>query len=74
MAAIHEGPEFGVGDFVLLESIDITSFMRNLKTQVSRIIPHLWCIILSRAGMQYIWSYLELKVQTPVDRFTNVLK
>ena len=31
MAAIHEGPEYGVGDFVLLESVDISSFMENLK-------------------------------------------
>ena len=31
MAGIHEGPEFGVGDFVLLSTIDIDSFMENLK-------------------------------------------
>jgi len=31
MAGIHEGPEFGVGDFVLLSKIDIESFMENLQ-------------------------------------------
>ena len=31
MAAIHEGPEFGIGDFVLLQTVDIGSFMANLQ-------------------------------------------
>lgn len=26
-----EGPEFGVGDFVLLDNINIDQFMKNLK-------------------------------------------
>lgn len=34
--AIHEGPEFGVGDFVLLESLDIDSFMDNLQLRFSK--------------------------------------
>lgn len=31
MAAIHEGQEYGIGDFVLLESVDMASFMQNLQ-------------------------------------------
>ena len=31
---IHEGPEFGVGDFVLLDNLDISSFMANLKLRL----------------------------------------
>ena len=31
MAAIHEGTEFGIGDFVLLNTVDMESFMNNLK-------------------------------------------
>ena len=31
MAAIHEGQEFGIGDFVLLENVDMSSFMQNLQ-------------------------------------------
>ena len=31
MAAIHEGPEFGISDFVLLNTVDMESFMQNLK-------------------------------------------
>ena len=31
MAGIQEGPEFGIGDFVLLKTVDIKSFMKNLK-------------------------------------------
>ena len=27
----YEGGEFGVGDFVLLETINIEEFMKNLK-------------------------------------------
>jgi hypothetical protein len=26
-----EGPEYGVGDFVLLDNINIEEFLRNLK-------------------------------------------
>ncbi len=29
--AIQEGPEFGIGDFILLEHVDMPSFMKNLK-------------------------------------------
>lgn len=36
MAGIHEGPEFGVGDFVLLSSIDIQSFMENLQKRYQK--------------------------------------
>lgn len=28
---MHEGAEFGVGDFVLLDKLDIKSFMNNLQ-------------------------------------------
>lgn len=38
MAAIHEGPEYGIGDFVLLESVDIGSFMKNLKHRFVKIL------------------------------------
>ena len=31
MAGIQEGPEFGVGDFVLLQNLSINGFMENLK-------------------------------------------
>jgi len=31
MAGVHEGPEFGVGDFVLLSTVDMKSFMENLQ-------------------------------------------
>ena len=31
MAGVHEGPEFGVGDFVLLSSVDLQAFMENLQ-------------------------------------------
>lgn len=34
--AIHEGPEFGVGDFVLLDTVDIESFMSNLELRFSK--------------------------------------
>lgn len=36
MAGIHEGPEFGVGDFVLLSTIDIASFMDNLQKRYQK--------------------------------------
>lgn len=29
--SIHEGPEFGVGDFVLLHDLTLDAFMENLK-------------------------------------------
>ena len=29
--AIQEGPEYGIGDFILLENVDMPSFMKNLK-------------------------------------------
>ena len=31
MAGIQEGPEYGIGDFVLLKNVDIGSFMQNLE-------------------------------------------
>lgn len=31
-----EGPEFGVGDFVLLDDINLTSFMKNLKLRYEK--------------------------------------
>ncbi|ESN98581.1 hypothetical protein HELRODRAFT_192996 [Helobdella robusta] len=33
---IHEGAEFGVGDFVLLTNLDINSFMGNLKLRFQK--------------------------------------
>jgi myosin-1 len=29
--SIHEGPEFGIGDFVLLHDVTLEAFMNNLK-------------------------------------------
>ncbi len=29
--AVQEGPEYGIGDFILLEHVDMPSFMKNLK-------------------------------------------
>jgi myosin I len=31
-----EGPEYGVGDFVLLDDINLTSFMKNLKLRYEK--------------------------------------
>ncbi|XP_046369671.2 unconventional myosin-Id-like [Haliotis rufescens] len=31
MAGIHEGPEYGIGDFVLLRDLTLDAFMENLK-------------------------------------------
>ena len=31
MATVHEGSEFGVGDFVLLHDVTLDAFMSNLK-------------------------------------------
>jgi hypothetical protein len=31
MAGIHEGPEYGVGDFVLLHDVTLDAFMDNLQ-------------------------------------------
>ncbi|XP_074658993.1 unconventional myosin-Id-like [Tubulanus polymorphus] len=33
MAAIHEGPEFGVGDFCLLDDLSLNSFTSNLNVR-----------------------------------------
>lgn len=35
MAAEHEPPEFGIGDYVLLDKVDLPSFMANLKLRYS---------------------------------------
>ena len=44
MAGVHEGPEYGVGDFVLLSTIDIKSFMENLqKRSVGQLCDYSWC-------------------------------
>nr|XP_022305174.1 unconventional myosin-Id-like isoform X4 [Crassostrea virginica] len=34
--SIHEGPEFGVGDFVLLHDLTLDAFMQNLKLRYSK--------------------------------------
>ncbi|XP_048754348.1 unconventional myosin-Id-like isoform X2 [Ostrea edulis] len=34
--SIHEGPEFGVGDFVLLHDLTLDAFMENLKMRYSK--------------------------------------
>lgn len=34
--SIHEGPEFGVGDFVLLHDLTLDAFMENLKLRYSK--------------------------------------
>ncbi|PVD30004.1 hypothetical protein C0Q70_09265 [Pomacea canaliculata] len=36
MAAIHEGPEFGIGDFVLLPELTLDAFMQNLKNRFEK--------------------------------------
>ncbi|XP_012934852.1 unconventional myosin-Id [Aplysia californica] len=36
MAGIHEGPEFGVGDFVLLHELSLDAFMDNLKHRFNK--------------------------------------
>lgn len=36
MAGIHEGPEFGIGDFVLLHEVSLGSFMQNLKLRFGK--------------------------------------
>jgi hypothetical protein len=34
----HEGPEMGVGDFVLLSEITMDAFVKNLQLRLSRLI------------------------------------
>ncbi|ESO97046.1 hypothetical protein LOTGIDRAFT_143556 [Lottia gigantea] len=36
MAGIHEGPEFGIGDFVLLRDVTLDGFMENLKLRFQK--------------------------------------
>ncbi|CAH1788197.1 unnamed protein product [Owenia fusiformis] len=36
MAGIQEGPEYGIGDFVLLESLTMSDFMHNLKLRFEK--------------------------------------
>ncbi|XP_070211520.1 unconventional myosin-Id-like [Littorina saxatilis] len=36
MAGIHEGPEFGIGDFVLLHQVTLDAFMQNLKLRFEK--------------------------------------
>ena len=31
MAGLHDGPEYGIEDFVLLDTVDMEPFMKNLK-------------------------------------------
>ncbi|XP_064647722.1 unconventional myosin-Id-like [Lineus longissimus] len=49
MAAIHEGREFGIGDFVLLESLNLNSFTDNLKLrfQKGRIYSYIGEVVVS---------------------------
>lgn len=49
MAAEHEPPEFGVADFVLLDNIDLRSFMDNLKLRFdkSRIYTYIGEVLVS---------------------------
>ncbi|XP_050418381.2 unconventional myosin-Id isoform X2 [Patella vulgata] len=36
MAGIHEGPEYGIGDFVLLRQLTLDGFMENLKLRFQK--------------------------------------
>ncbi|XP_076437285.1 unconventional myosin-Id-like [Babylonia areolata] len=36
MAGIHEGPEYGIGDFVLLHEVTLDGFMDNLKLRFEK--------------------------------------
>ncbi|XP_029641534.1 unconventional myosin-Id isoform X2 [Octopus sinensis] len=49
MAAIHEGPEYGIGDFVLLSDLTLDSFMDNLKTrfQKNRVYTYIGEVVVS---------------------------
>ncbi|GAB1601174.1 unconventional myosin-Id [Argonauta hians] len=49
MAAVHEGPEYGIGDFVLLSDLTLESFMDNLKTrfQMNRVYTYIGEVVVS---------------------------
>ncbi|XP_059159355.1 unconventional myosin-Id-like [Physella acuta] len=37
MAGVHEGPEYGIGDFVLLHELSLDAFMNNLKHRFEKV-------------------------------------
>ncbi|KAK2191132.1 hypothetical protein NP493_59g02008 [Ridgeia piscesae] len=36
MAGLHDGPEYGIEDFVLLDTVDMEPFMKNLKLRFEK--------------------------------------
>ncbi|KAK7010457.1 unconventional myosin-Id [Biomphalaria glabrata] len=70
MAGIHEGPEFGIGDFVLLRELSLDAFMENLKLRFekSKIYTYIGEVVVSVNPYKQLDIYNSSYVQEYKDR------
>ncbi|KAH9513378.1 Unconventional myosin-Id, partial [Bulinus truncatus] len=70
MAGIHEGPEFGIGDFVLLRELSLDAFMENLKHRFekSKIYTYIGEVVVSVNPYKQLDIYNSSYVQEYKDR------
>ncbi|BFY98224.1 hypothetical protein BsWGS_01264 [Bradybaena similaris] len=70
MAGIHEGPEYGIGDFVLLHELSLNAFMDNLKQRFEkgRIYTYIGEVVVSVNPYREVDIYNSTYVQQYKDR------
>lgn len=59
MAGIHEGQDYGIGDFILMDQVDIDSFLRNLKQRLVNL-PY---ALVDRAAAYLIQNFSSMETK-----------